>query len=109
MQGLCYVTLQHEQLINLLRANLLPAQIAPLPVSVVGMSARYQQAVTSMMQDAAPVNLTGVLHLFIPLPWPASLSSCHTTGRLRMTGAPESTESICTFLAMVVTYARTSH
>lgn len=60
---------QHEQLLSLLRAELLgkgmgSAQTAgqagqTLSSTVVGMCTRYQQAVSAMIQDSVPVSLTG--------------------------------------------------
>ena len=64
-QGLSKALQQHEQLLCLLRAQLLPKGPGPGSAagshssSVTGMCMRYQQAVSAMVQDAAPVQLTG--------------------------------------------------
>ena len=64
-QGLSRVLQQHEQLLCLLRAQLLHKGPGPGSAaqchssSVMGMCMRYQQAVSAMVQDAAPVQLTG--------------------------------------------------
>ena len=56
---------QHEQLLCLLRAELLSKSLGAGAAagshtsSVVGMCTRYRQAMSAMMQDAAPVQLTG--------------------------------------------------
>ena len=68
-QGLSKALQQHEQLLCLLRAQLLHKGQGPGSAaryhssSVTGMCMRYQQAVSAMVQDAAPVQLTGD-HLF---------------------------------------------
>ena len=64
-QGLSRALQQHEQLLCLLRAQLLHKGPGPGSAagshssSVTGMCLRYQQAVSAMVQDAAPVQLTG--------------------------------------------------
>ena len=69
-QGLSKALQQHEQLLCLLRAQLLHKGQGPGSAarchssSVTGMCMRYQQAVSAMVQDAAPVQLTGD-HFFI--------------------------------------------
>ena len=77
MQGLSRAVHQHEQLLKLLRANLLGSEPCPapaLPGTVVGMCMRYQQSVAAMVKSAAPVSLTGA---FQKLPQLLLLSGSH--------------------------------
>ncbi|CAK0784759.1 hypothetical protein CVIRNUC_007963 [Coccomyxa viridis] len=70
LQGLSKALQQHEQLLCLLRAQLLHKGPGPGSAarchssSVMGMCMRYQQAVSAMVQDAAPVQLTGLLEAY---------------------------------------------
>lgn len=62
LQGLSGALQQHEQLLALLRAELMGRGQSPAQeqsTTVVGMCMRYQQAVSAMIQDAAPKSLTG--------------------------------------------------
>ena len=83
-QGLSRVLQQHEQLLCLLRAQLLHKGQGPGSAahchssSVTGICMRYQQAVSAMVQDAAPVQLTGD-HFFISVIMSQQLS-CRRDG-----------------------------
>ncbi len=92
MQGLSQAVQQHEQLLKLLRANLLGSRPCPapaLPGMVVGMCMRYQQSVAAMVKDAAPVSLTGASqHLSIMLACQAAMlcrhTKCHAQSQRKM-------------------------